>query len=222
MPKITKILRSYIFFIFLVICNHANARLEVMICNVGQGNYISIKNGGKAIIVDCGVNKSGSYRYLESEDSKINPVDSDPVLNFLSGCNVNFFLTHTHYDHFSILPHIIKNAHSKGITIQSIYCSDFEPTESYKRLIKEISQIISVNTLQDVMGIESLLGVGTKIEAVIPDPWPQVGKKVRTRSTDPNDNSLVLVVTDTVENKKFLLPGDATGRTLEYIRRTPR
>lgn len=87
-------------------------------------------------------------------------------------------------------------------------------------LKKTTPSIISVNTLADVAGIERLLGDGIKIEAVMPDPWPQVGKRVRTRSTEPNDNSLVLVVMDTFEKKKFLFPGDATGLTLEYIIRS--
>lgn len=221
MQKIMKILHSFIFLIILVICGQANARLAVMVRTVGQGNYISIKNGNKAIIVDCGVHQSGSYRTLESLNEYINPPKFDPVLNFLSGCEVSVFLTHTHYDHFSILFYFIKNATLKSITIKSIYCSDFEPTNSYKNFRKIVPPIISVNTLQDVTGIEQLLGPGANIEAVIPDPWPQVGKKVRARSKDPNDNSLVLVVTDTVENKKFLFPGDATGLTLEYIIKNP-
>lgn len=221
MQKIINALYRCIFFIFFAICYQVNAGLDVIVRNVGQGNCVAIKNGNKAIVIDCGVHQSGGYRALESMNKDINPSESDPFLNFLLGCELTVFLTHTHYDHFSILPYIIKNASSKYIAIQSIYCSDFEPTESYKSLQKTIPEIISVNTLADVAGIELLLGAGAKIEAVIPDPWPQVGKRVRTRSTDPNDNSLVLVVTDIVEKKKFLFPGDATGLTLEYIRRSP-
>lgn len=130
MQKITKAIHSCIFFILLAICCQVNAGLDVMVRNVGQGNCIALKNGNKAIVIDCGTHQSGRYRALESTNEDINPPGSDPFLNFLLGCELTVFLTHTHYDHFSILPYIIKNASLKSIAIQSIYCSDFEPTES--------------------------------------------------------------------------------------------
>lgn len=122
-----------------------------------HSNYVSIKNGNKVIIVDCGVHQSGNYRALESLNEDINPPSSDPVLIFLLGCEVSIFLTHTHYDHFSILSYFIKNATLKSITIKSIYCSDFEPTNSYKNFRRVVPSITSVNTLQDVIEIEQLL-----------------------------------------------------------------
>jgi beta-lactamase superfamily II metal-dependent hydrolase len=222
-PKITNIVatlvRASILSIVFACCMHANAYLEIMVRNVGQANCVAIKNGNKAILIDCGVHQSGSYRTLLSSSPR-----TDPVLGFLQNCELTVFITHTHYDHFSLLLFIIKNVSPRNIALRSIFCSDFSCTDSYKALITSLQQmygipITSVNKDTDLSGVKDILGGGVTIEPVIPSEWPQHGKKVRRRSTDPNDNSLVLVVKDAIEDKKFLFPGDATGLSLEYIRR---
>jgi beta-lactamase superfamily II metal-dependent hydrolase len=193
----------------------------VLVCNVGQGNSVAVKNGNKAIIVDSGFHQSGSYYYLAEESP-----DTYPLLNFIKNCETTVFITHTHSDHFSLLSYLFGNRDTHGIKIGKVYCSDFAAPIAYTNVVEEWRNsqgimVNSVNTAADVADIGNVLGDNIEISVVIPENWPRHGKKDRaTRSKDPNDNSMAIVVTDTNEKKKLLFPGDATGATLDCVMRS--
>ena len=187
-----------------------NADIEMLVLNVGQGNCIAVRNSStrNAIIADCG--RSFVEEFSEEQ--------LRPFLNFIANCNVNIFITHAHYDHFSLLTDILNAQQNYNIIIQNIYCSDFGKDSKFlqeSNLWGANNQYISVQSSADVNNINNLLGENISIEAMIPSSWP-VTRSGR-RSTNPNDNSLVLLINDRINKKKILLTGDATGILLDCI-----
>jgi hypothetical protein len=79
-------------------------------------------------------------------------------------------------------------------------------------------KITSVNSDSDVANVGNVLGDNVAVDVVIPEEWPRHGKNSKAkRSKDQNDNSMAIVVTDKDNGKKFLLPEDATGATLDCV-----
>ena len=79
----------------LSILNYANsAGLEMRMYNVGQANFIALKHGTNALIVDCGT----------SNENKWKGINNPNLSKFFNDVgNLSVLITHQHDDHFNKL-----------------------------------------------------------------------------------------------------------------------
>ena len=80
----------------LSILNISNATdLEMRMYNVGQANFVTVKHGDNALIVDCGI-------WAKPEEITQKTLMSD-IKSFLGNSSISIVLTHQDRDHFNKL-----------------------------------------------------------------------------------------------------------------------
>lgn len=187
--------------------------MKLFMGNVGQGNLMAVRVGDEAMVVDCGYHRTSSkYNKLQTQCTLIEEgalTDEPPLQTFLRGSTVKFVITHKHYDHYSFLREVVSwSTHTNG----SIFYNDFGkgPKIPFPEGIK-IKRILARKDASDGLALGK-----AEVNFILPTEGVKKGRK---RSTDPNDNSLVLTVT--LGADKILFTGDASGATLNAIQQVP-
>jgi beta-lactamase superfamily II metal-dependent hydrolase len=187
-----------LFFVLFFFLHGLSECLEMMACNVGQGNGIFVRNKsrGRAVVFDCGY-------FWRSEKNGGAWKDFTPggkgmaVRNFLQGMEVTIIVTHEHYDHYSLLDSL------EGLCETSAtYISCGGNAGSGVPRYTPINLV--GNSPVDFSGI---LGDNTKVEQIFYGTQPQ--------STNANDFSAPFVIT--YGGNKILITGDASGYSLNLV-----
>jgi beta-lactamase superfamily II metal-dependent hydrolase len=207
MLLITKFAR-YFFGILCIFLFSTGQCLEMMICAVGQSNFIILKHNDKALVVDCG-HHLFHRNYADWNTTSASASRGNAVSKFLAGVTVvNIVITHNHYDHYSLSPFFYSPLNTPKKIFASLY-----PKDTPSRL----PTATEVNVINDIKEIYNALGNDVTIYPVLPNKWPFLhSTPPGSRSTDRNDNSLVLVVEYGID--RILLTGDASGHTLDAIK----
>jgi glyoxylase-like metal-dependent hydrolase (beta-lactamase superfamily II) len=147
------------------------------------------------LIVDSGINpiNQGKLDWLAPEKWR-------PVFGFMEGCtNITVVITHTHYDHFSLLNHLLESEY--GSRIRAVFCPGYPHEKPYSEFKRGFFPITKVEKFSDVSSIVKSLGDDIDVFPIVPLNW----RDRKQRTGDPNDNSMPLVICDRNNNKKFLL-----------------
>lgn len=184
--------------IFFFQCNLTEC-LEMMACNVGQGNGIFIRNleEKKAVVFDYGHFKNDTFAKKKWNDFSVGG-SGRAVVNFLKEMEVTVFITHSHYDHHSLLDTLSAN----GVKVTAAYISlggegSFPPI-----------RCSPIDITTNKIDISQALGSRALVQQIFYASIPT--------SKNPNDFSAPFVITHGTDNK-ILITGDASGYSLDLV-----